>query len=545
MTRPLVHQQFVPFQQADLELDVAVVGAGVGGAYTAWRLKEKFRDQRIALFEYSNRVGGRLYTVELPGMPHVHAEVGGMRFIPKTQAFVTDLIEHLGLARRPFPMGAPDDPAGMNNFAYLRRRQMRIRDFKDPARVPYLMNPTEQGMTPDELQQYVMNSLVPSAGKLTADQWNEVSVLNGEKLYTLGFWNLLYRALSSEAYQFMDDAGGYYTNVANTNAVLSLPVSDFGPSVAYETLVDGYEALPKALAARFTSLDGEFLPNHRLDSIAKVDGRYALLFVRTETSPSGKTTDMPDHPQVRVFARKVVLALPRRSIELVRWDVLDQPEVARLIGAVISQTAFKLFLAYPYPWWKTLGVEFGRSITDMPLRQTFYFQTEGLQPGADPANLNSLMMVSYNDLGSVPFWKALEEGDPFPGRRNPFAPAHKEVPPHEFDVTSQMVEAAQQQVREIHGLRFVPDPYSAVYHDWSDDPYGAGWHAWKAGFKFWELMKRVRQPSPKEDVYICGEAYSINQGWVEGALQTADLVLQEHFGMKPPKWLTPGYNFGY
>jgi len=26
-------------------------------------------------------------------------------------------------------------------------------------------------------------------------------------------------------------------------------------------------------------------------------------------------------------------------------------------------------------------------------------------------------------------------------------------------------------------------------------------------------------------VYICGEAYSDAQGWVEGALQTADIVL--------------------
>ena len=135
--------------------------------------------------------------------------------------------------------------------------------------------------------------------------------------------------------------------------------------------------------------------------------------------------------------------------------------------------------------------------------------------------------------------------DRIPGRPNPFVPRGKEVLPHEFDVTSQMVEAAQKQVCEIHGLRFVPEPYSAVYHDWSEEPYGAGWHAWKAGFRFWDLMKQVRKPSKNEDVFICGEAYSINQGWVEGALQTADLVLQEHFDMRPPSWLPDDYDFGY
>src|SRR5690606_37907065 len=115
-----------------------------------------------------------LYSLTLPGMPHVHAEVGGMRFIPKSQAFVTDLIAHLALATKPFPMGAPDDPGGFNNIGYLRRRLMRIRDFSGPDKVPYLMNPTEQGMTPDQLQKYVMESLVPNAAQLTQDQWNEV-----------------------------------------------------------------------------------------------------------------------------------------------------------------------------------------------------------------------------------------------------------------------------------------------------------------------------------------------------------------------------------
>jgi monoamine oxidase len=546
MPRPLIHEEFTPFEQSDLDVDIAVVGAGVAGAYSAWRLKQQYPKKRIALFEYSNRVGGRLYSVELPGMPHVHAEVGGMRFIPASQALVTDLVQELGLATRPFPMGAKTDPGGGNNFAFLRRRQMRIKDYSDASKLPYLLNPTERGMTPDQLQQYVMDSLVPNAATLTADQWNEVTVLNDQKLFKLGFWNLLYEVLSSEAYQFMDDGGGYYTNVANTNAVLSLPVFDFGPDIVYETLVAGYEALPRKLAANFAQdLKGELVLNHRLDTIAKQKGKYALLFVRTETSKTGKTADKKGKPQIKVFAEKVVLAMPRRSLELVRWHVFERADVRELIGAVISQTAFKLFLAYPYPWWRPLGLEAGRSITDMPLRQTFYFQTEGEQPGADPKNMNSLMMVSYNDLGSVPFWKALEEGDPFEGRKNPFVKEGKEMLPHEFDVTAQMVAAAQRQVREIHDVRFVPDPYSAVYHDWSDDPYGAGWHAWKAGFKFWDLMKQVRQPDKGEDVFICGEAYSINQGWVEGALQTADLVLQEHFDMKPPKWLTPNYNFGY
>jgi len=31
---------------------------------------------------------------------------------------------------------------------------------------------------------------------------------------------------------------------------------------------------------------------------------------------------------------------------------------------------------------------------------------------------------------------------------------------------------------------------------------------------------------PSLDVYVCGEAYSTAQAWVEGALETAEVVVQ-------------------
>jgi hypothetical protein len=60
--------------------------------------------------------------------------------------------------------------------------------------------------------------------------------------------------------------------------------------------------------------------------------------------------------------------------------------------------------------------------------------------------------------------------------------------------------------------------------------------------KSWEVKEQIIQPfDGKRDyqdqplnipLYICGEAYSDAQGWVEGALQTADLVLAK-FGVEP------------
>jgi protoporphyrinogen oxidase len=75
-----------------MDLEIAVVGGGVSGAYSAWRLQQLKTQAHIGLFEYSDRIGGRLYTATMPGLPHVKAELGGMRYIPGQHILVKCLV---------------------------------------------------------------------------------------------------------------------------------------------------------------------------------------------------------------------------------------------------------------------------------------------------------------------------------------------------------------------------------------------------------------------------------------------------------------------
>src|SRR5690242_13589099 len=92
------------------ELDVAIVGGGVAGVYAAWRILENGPGTplwteaggkpRIAVFEYCDRIGGRLLSTALPGIAQRYIELGGMRYLTNHRRVVA-LKERFGLGTRP------------------------------------------------------------------------------------------------------------------------------------------------------------------------------------------------------------------------------------------------------------------------------------------------------------------------------------------------------------------------------------------------------------------------------------------------------------
>ncbi|MFL6858002.1 MAG: flavin monoamine oxidase family protein [Allosphingosinicella sp.] len=534
-----------------MDLDIAIVGGGCAGTYSAWRLQPELgEDNSIGLFEYSDRIGGRLYSVAVPGIPSMKAELGGMRYIQESHKMVADLVEHLRLATRDFHMGAPD-PVGANcNLFYLRGKHLRLHELADPDKVPYNLAWSERGLGPTNLQIQVMNNIYPGMADLSLCDLMKLKVF-GRPLWKYGFWNLMFRTLSNEGYQFMKDSGGYDANVANANAVTQLPATEYGDDTEFLTLCEGYQHLPLTLAEQFNAAKGGKLAaggrvfmNHCLAEIAPGDGgyRYALHFRPTVTQDA--STSLVENAEPRIVrANRLILGLPRRALELVKCDMLDGDEIyVDDRKSVLIQSAFKLFMAYEQPWWRSLGLVAGRSVTDLPMRQVYYFGTEGEQRGGEPF-LNSLVQASYNDISTVPFWKALEKGTPYKG----YMPACHEpgvtspIPQTEHCATQEMVEDCNKQIAQVHALPEIPMPYSAVYHTWNEDPYGGGWHEWKAEYRLDQIMWRMLKPMASEDIHICGEAYSIGQGWVEGAFCTAEQMLESHFGLKRPRWLDADY----
>ena len=97
-----------------------------------------------------------------------------------------------------------------------------------------------------------------------------------------------------------------------------------------------------------------------------------------------------------------------------------------------------------------------------------------------------------------------------------------------------MVEEAHRQVERIHDMSYAPrSPTTRPIATGREDPYGGGVNFWRIHAKSWEVIPAIIKPRAGAPIYICGEAYSQQQGWVEGALQTAEMMLQTHFGLLP------------
>jgi len=530
------------------KIDIAIVGGGVSGVYSAWKLKQKYPKLKIELFEGGDHIGGRLLSVRPPGIPDMVAELGGMR-IMSTQIRINALIKEMNkqlpktkqIKNYPFPV----DEA--QNIAYLRGVHLRLSEFtSNPDKVPYQLAFLEKGNTSGSIITTALEQIIPGITnpKLTEAQRIEMSAnaeFDGKPLYQQGFWNVLYKIISGEAYQFCLDSGGYNTTLLNWNAADAIPwfLSDFGNGTKYYGFTGGFQQVPIHLADFFEKLGGKIHLNTKLNAFEWKSGNFELELTK-ET----------------VTAGKLILAMPRRSLDLLSPTCPLLQEIQSLIGSVTPRPLFKVFTTYSSPWWMAAGfwktnavtgtstfvpVQSGRTVTDLPVRQTYYWPKSD---GTAATSGKAMLLASYDDGSNIGFWdglrpqrkKAWREGTEHARLADAFLnkdtdandPAKDGLNQRwqDYEAPRELVGELAQQLKQVHDLSFTPDVRSAAFRDWGEDPFGGGWNSWNIGVKSADVRDTIVNPIKKCPLYICGEAYSDAQGWVEGALQTADIMLK-------------------
>ncbi len=586
--------------------DIVIVGAGCAGAYAAWRLSqdEKYKDQDIRVYELLPRVGGRLISKWMSEMVNIppdekkkldlfqyvrKSELGGMRYLTNQYLVTYLLIEWqktMGWATVPFPVDSKE------NIYNLRGTWLTAEELSDPAKRPYKLSYNEQAMSPGGIFIYVLNTVLPNAAYMSPEELSKARqefTYKGIPLYKVGFWNAVRDIVSQEAYDYAINGFGYNTTSNNWNMADAIPwyLADFPANAQYHYLHRGYDELPIQLLKDAGKNGVELHLNHALTSLEDDGHKWKLRILNLHDPKKPK--------EVVVETKQVILAMPRTSLEALKLPLrIEQDSWYRNnVPAVSPQPMFKFFLGYPYPWFRALGLTNGRTVTDSPIRQVYYWGTASDQfftreqlkelgvkappPPGPNDTYNPAVVMIYTDGRDVDFWNPLFKQvhavhdqtyarNVDTGEREKLAPfydlfrgfeqistcntgqiaerfcklslVNDATPPEERN----LVDVIQQEMRQIHDLDYIPEPVVFGYADWSQYPFGGGWNSWNPGFKSWEVVEDIQAlkksaKSPEQNLYVIGEAYSQAQGWVEGAFQTAEQVLHAHFELTRPDWI--------
>jgi len=490
-------------------LEVAIVGGGIAGTYAAWRLAESgvYPANRIAVFEAGQQFGGRLKSLKLAEEGDLVAEAGGLSF-HRTHRHVGRLAKQLGLVVVEYPIGSRRSLLNLRGRTrvYRKLRYHLMRPFAfDVARRTQINGVTGLVHTAAE-------AVLPGSASFSEEDWNRAfreATFMGRPLRAWPLRAVLLRLLGPEATRFLRDASAYslFTDAPNATAGLAWNLTELALGGSMSRLAEGYQSLPLALAQRLAEGGAGLHLGHRLVAIDRKPDGFDLQF-----------TDHDSATVRAVVARRVVLALPPKPMQAVSGAV-------ELIGnrtlADIKPWPFGVIgLVYPSAWWARIGIERGRSVTDLPARQIWHFGRSAARPG---------LLLSHCDGDDLEFWRHLApsaaDGQGFT-RVEPDGILAQELHRQVGSIYSPVVGKA------------LPLPKAGFFQDWSSADYGGAVHLWARGIEPAAAIEAAMQPAPDLPLFICGEAWSGNQGWVEGALSQTEATLQRHFGLHPPDWLS-------
>jgi monoamine oxidase len=483
-------------RQPPERVGVAIIGGGIAGSLAAYRLAQRHPGLAIEVFEVRERVGGRLWSVPVNPVSNEVAELGGMR-TPMQHRETLELIEELGLRTHPVHAVAPE------NFVRLRGHRMRRGEVRCAGQFPYRLPDDLAALHPNAFIEQLASAVglhdLSLVGGDESGAWLDGLSYRGVRLSYLTAQDLLTEEFGGEGAAFLQDWIGYeLSDIAASKwlgTVLSVSDDD------YVGVDGGMQGIPLALASR------------AVDAGVGISLGWQAISITDDPDESGGLTvhlQQVGQTQTRSLRAGTVILAQSGSAMRRLWfnsPILQRSAVlSRALSHLVENDSIKVYLAYERAWWRDLGLQPGKSISDGPLRQTIYLPED--EQG------RSLILASYS-FGR----HALHA---FPGLET--TPDDTESGRLDEEVIRQITDA----LSELHGVS-VPLPIDGRGVRWGDNTFGNDIPLWGPGVEPWTIADALAEPLERRRLFVCGDALSLNQGWVLGALQTTDRVL-EHIG---------------
>jgi cytochrome b involved in lipid metabolism/monoamine oxidase len=282
--------------------------------------------------------------------------------------------------------------------------------------------------------------------------------------------------------QYLIDIYPYYSELGVLNALESIHLftHEYSDKMKYMILNGDMEQIVDNIVDKLKNISTiKLYKEYTLENIVKID--------------SSDGDDKKEHYEVicnktiKLDTCHLILTIPKNK--LLQIDYLTKHKtLLHNINSVQNEPLYRIYARYPLNK-KTGKVWFDGMIkisTNNPIKYII------------PVNSKKgVILISYTDSKFANYWLKYVNDGTFETILNKYL---KELFP---DI-------------DIPKAKWYKHCYWAV---------GAGY--WKSKYDRTQIIHKMTQPIPNEKIYICGENYSSYQAWIEGALETSNLVLSK------------------
>ena len=279
---------------------------------------------------------------------------------------------------------------------------------------------------------------------------------------------------NKELVKYMEEMYPYFAEQYNMNAMDALQVfsQDFKQDIQYYILNGGLSQIITQLEKKVIGMGGIIKKGKMVRDIKKEkDGLYII--------------------NDNLKCQKIISCIPKPGIEKVKY-------LSGLLGNKILNTIeciplYRIYAKYPNSiingekkvWFSGMD----KMVVNHPLKFILPYGEK-----------NGLIHISYTDSKYAKFLlKKMIDGS----------------------INSYLDKEINKIFKnKIEGLKEIPQPEWIKHYYWE-----CGMGCWKKGVNSRDVLNKVVKPNKREKVYFCGENFSNQQGWMEGALFTANKVI--------------------
>jgi cytochrome b involved in lipid metabolism len=294
--------------------------------------------------------------------------------------------------------------------------------------------------------------------------------LSKQELLGKSFRSLCEDEIGIEKTLLLIESFGYTDEFNKVNAKNGIEIfkKSFLPNLKYYILRDGLEQIILQLES-FLKKSGVTI--HLSEKVLNIEKNNPIT-IYTETF-NGENKSY--------YANNLILAMPRGSLIFIPF----LKKIHNLLNSVEDSSLFRIYAVFSKNidgkvWFHDIP----KTTTNLPIQQFI------------PINVESgLVMITYSDTTNAIQWQQDKINDLFK-------------------------EKIMKNIRLLFSEKEIPEPLFLTTNFHIE-----GTHLWKINCDGKLLQQRILKPFTNMNLFICGESYSNNQGWIEGALETSSIVV--------------------